>query len=621
MASNRDLVNPKRRKGKEVKSRALDLMGKIDNINEGDNKASNVEFVKKGPDGDIYGIVRENKNYFIKKAEVDNGLLNENKNPVVRESDFNYIGGLANKNHKYGSYAEALKQMNLKFGNISESIGSENPAKNSFVSDDIIVAEDDEPVEEPEKAASQDEEDEENVLYDNNDELSEAEKHLDEVKKNGGEKPIKENKEKKDKGRFGILRLLEDDEMDYNDFMMKMARKHFGAKTDEELGQALKGASDEERQDFFADLDKWTGDREEKYMGESKKKVAEEEQKNNPYAICHAQANEEGGWSDEKIERCVKDVKKQNESKKHSKGPVNEMKPKGREVESSFTTGIRLPGADDIVDAEIEYHYRPGYYGDRWQPDDPEELEILDVYVNGKEIDPSKIENYDEVEEKAMEDAKEKERGEREREEMEREEKRKEQFKEESLYEEEEDEDIEDRRYVLRTPGDEGEEDPVDELSPDDSEEEVPELGGDEEGSDVPFDDTEFDAGVEADEEQDPRRYIQQLSGKLATTLRNYRKEEGEDLDLEQFAINTVLSATNPHKLGDEEQQEMINRIQTGEGGDEEGVEDEESAEEPQKEPSEEPEGEGGEEDVEDIDGEEEVKKDEEEGEDIPDFQ
>ena len=40
--------------------------------------------------------------------------------------------------------------------------------------------------------------------------------------------------------------------------------------------------------------------------------------------------------------------------------------------------------------------------------------------------------------------------------------------------------------------------------------------------------DTNFDAGVEADEETDPKRYIQQLTGKLSTTLNSFNNENGE---------------------------------------------------------------------------------------------
>ena len=55
------------------------------------NSLANLEFNQKGADGITYGVVKENSQYFIKKTTSQaKGTLNE--------SDFVYIGGLANKN-------------------------------------------------------------------------------------------------------------------------------------------------------------------------------------------------------------------------------------------------------------------------------------------------------------------------------------------------------------------------------------------------------------------------------------------------------------------------------------------------------------------------------------------
>ena len=63
-----------------------------------------------------------------------------------------------------------------------------------------------------------------------------------------------------------------------------------------------------------------------------------------------------------------------------------------------------------------------------------------------------------------------------------------------------------------------------------------------EDKDDKPFDDEPFDAGVEADEETEPKKYIQQLSGKLGQSLRQLTDDQGApDLELEKFAINSVL--------------------------------------------------------------------------------
>lgn len=90
-------------------------------------------------------------------------------------------------------------------------------------------------------------------------------------------------------------------------------------------------------------------------------------------------------------------------------------------------------------------------------------------------------------------------------------------------------------------------------------------------GEDKPFDDEPFDAGVEADEETDPQKYIQQLSGKLGQTLRQYTDETGQpDFDLEKFAINSVISATHTGEMDPEDQKDIIKKVKNSgeEGGD-----------------------------------------------------
>jgi len=93
-------------------------------------------------------------------------------------------------------------------------------------------------------------------------------------------------------------------------------------------------------------------------------------------------------------------------------------------------------------------------------------------------------------------------------------------------------------------------------------------MGGDAEApeaepsGDKPFNDTPFDAGVEADEDEDPEKYIQQLAGKLGTTLRKYSEDKGQpDFDLEKFAINSVISATHTGEMDEEDQKDIIKKI------------------------------------------------------------
>lgn len=89
-------------------------------------------------------------------------------------------------------------------------------------------------------------------------------------------------------------------------------------------------------------------------------------------------------------------------------------------------------------------------------------------------------------------------------------------------------------------------------------------FGSEGEGSDKPFDDTPFDAGVEADEDTDPEKFIQQLAGKLGTSLRKYNDERGQpDFDLEKYAINSIISATHTSEMDEEDQKDIIRKIKT----------------------------------------------------------
>ena len=126
----KNFVNPKKIKGQDKLNRIKDLMGKMNTLNES-TSLSEIENVKKGANGIIYGIVRENHSYFIKTTGKSSGTL-------VAE-DFEYIGGLQNKNlERYGSYAEALKQLNLKFDMLNESFGIKTNT-NLFESDAVEV--------------------------------------------------------------------------------------------------------------------------------------------------------------------------------------------------------------------------------------------------------------------------------------------------------------------------------------------------------------------------------------------------------------------------------------------------------------------------------------------------
>lgn len=77
---------------------------------------------------------------------------------------------------------------------------------------------------------------------------------------------------------------------------------------------------------------------------------------------------------------------------------------------------------------------------------------------------------------------------------------------------------------------------------------------------------------MEADEESDPEKYIEQLSGKLGETIRQYTEDKGEpDFELEKFAINSVISATHTAEMDDKDRDDIIKKINTSGSDDTEG--------------------------------------------------
>ena len=94
------------------------------------------------------------------------------------------------------------------------------------------------------------------------------------------------------------------------------------------------------------------------------------------------------------------------------------------------------------------------------------------------------------------------------------------------------------------------------------AEEPMGDIPAEEPANDMPFEKEPFDAGVKADEETDPKKFIEQLSGKLGQSLRQYTKEQGQpDFDLEKFAINSVISATNTADMDEEDKNDIIKKI------------------------------------------------------------
>lgn len=126
--NNNFTVRPTGLKGRETIDRMKELMGAAP-LNE-NVKTSVVELSKLGPDGKVYGVVREGHKFYIK-------VTNKTSNILVE--DFNYIGGLQNKESEvYPSYAKAIKQLNLKFLSLNEAYGKTG-SYNVFVDDNLVV--------------------------------------------------------------------------------------------------------------------------------------------------------------------------------------------------------------------------------------------------------------------------------------------------------------------------------------------------------------------------------------------------------------------------------------------------------------------------------------------------
>jgi hypothetical protein len=83
-------------------------------LNESTERETLISY-KKGTDNRFYGIVKENKNFYIKTA-IQEG------DKELKASDFTYINGLQNiTNFQYSSLSEAEKNLNLKLISINES--------------------------------------------------------------------------------------------------------------------------------------------------------------------------------------------------------------------------------------------------------------------------------------------------------------------------------------------------------------------------------------------------------------------------------------------------------------------------------------------------------------------
>ena len=87
--------------------------------------------------------------------------------------------------------------------------------------------------------------------------------------------------------------------------------------------------------------------------------------------------------------------------------------------------------------------------------------------------------------------------------------------------------------------------------------------------------DTNFDAGVQADEESDPEKYIQQLTGKLCTTLDKFNEDRPTpDTSLNKYVAGMVISQC-VKGLSEKERNAIIKKLTDSEDKEEEANETE----------------------------------------------
>lgn len=92
-------------------------------------------------------------------------------------------------------------------------------------------------------------------------------------------------------------------------------------------------------------------------------------------------------------------------------------------------------------------------------------------------------------------------------------------------------------------------------------------MGGSPQGDEEQFD-ADFDAGVEADENSDPKRFIQQLAGKLSQSLRKYNEGlPNPDVDLNKYVAGMANDAA-VEGLPPEDVEEIISKIKSDENSD-----------------------------------------------------
>ena len=77
--------------------------------------------------------------------------------------------------------------------------------------------------------------------------------------------------------------------------------------------------------------------------------------------------------------------------------------------------------------------------------------------------------------------------------------------------------------------------------------------------NEMPFGKEKFDAGIDVNEDEDPKKYIEKLTGKLAQKLRDYN-ESSDDTDTNKFVINSLIPAAIP-EMSENDAQDVIKKV------------------------------------------------------------
>ena len=89
-------------------------------------------------------------------------------------------------------------------------------------------------------------------------------------------------------------------------------------------------------------------------------------------------------------------------------------------------------------------------------------------------------------------------------------------------------------------------------------------MGGAPMGDDMNYD-ADFDAGVEADENTDPKKFIQQLTGKLSQSLRKYNQSLPQpDEDLDKYVAGMIIKQAT-EGLSQEAVSEILDKLNSDE--------------------------------------------------------